>query len=34
MFFVLLNKVCTLSDSNSFDSTWKIVEMTDVLFTP
>ena len=34
MSFVLLNEVCALSDFNSFDSTWKIVEMTDVLCTP
>ena len=31
MFFVLLNEVCTLRDFNSFDSTWKIVEMSTVL---
>ena len=31
MFLVLLNEVCTLRDFNSFDSTWKIVEMSKVL---
>ena len=28
MFFLLLNEVCTLSDFNSFDSTWKIVDIS------